>query len=228
MTDPLNDLRRYARDLERQVPPERAHNRVTMVLAETHRTRRPRRTVIAIATAGVMALSNVALATVADPAVPGDVLYPVDRAYERAAAVVGLGGSNAPERIDEATVMLERGEAAVALSLVQEALAEIAETEDVDHARQILADLVEKSQVFNDSAFADQMSALLGVVAATAEGDVDGEAVAEAARALRQAATSDVAENTEAGDHATSGEAEGASDHRPGEFGVDPPDGSTP
>lgn len=129
MTDPIEELRRYARDLQAEVHPGRARARVDAVLAGP--VRRPRRAVLVVLASTLLLLfSNVALAAAADPSVPGDALYGLDRAYERIADVAGLGGIHAGERLDEAAVLLERGRAADALDLVNEAFDELLAADD--------------------------------------------------------------------------------------------------
>ncbi len=127
MNNPFDDLRALAADLEHSVPAERTRFRVAMALEPA--PHRPRRTVVALATAGLLTISNVALAAVANPAAPGDALYGVDRAYERVQNLAGFD-SHAAERLQEAVVMAERGRASEVLSLVQEALTEVLESDD--------------------------------------------------------------------------------------------------
>lgn len=129
MTDPIEQLRRYARDLQAEVHPGRARGRVDAAM--TRQARRPRRVVLVVLASTLLLLfSNVALAAAADPAVPGDALYGLDRTYERIADAAGLGGMHAGERLDEAAVLFERGRAAEALDLVNEAFDELLATDD--------------------------------------------------------------------------------------------------
>src|SRR5690606_17802627 len=58
----------------------------------------------------VLVVANLGTAALADSAVPGDFLYPVDRAYEELADLVGFGGDRGEERLEEATVLADRGE----------------------------------------------------------------------------------------------------------------------
>ena len=99
----------------------------------------PRRAVVALATVGFMSISNVALATAADPAAPGDALYGVDRAYERIGAALGISGDHRFERLEEAVIVLAAGDAETALSLVQESLSGL--LDDPETARAMLAQL---------------------------------------------------------------------------------------
>ena len=132
--DPISDLKRYAAALEAQVSGERSRHAARAALHTPSGRRAPRRAVVAIAATVLMGVSNVALATVADPAVPGDTLYGVDRAYERVGALVGFDTTNAGERATEVMVLQERGKSAEALALVQETLTRLIESDDPESA----------------------------------------------------------------------------------------------
>jgi hypothetical protein len=131
MNDPIDDLRRYARDLESEVGTTRSEIRARQAIETVrHAPRRPRRTVVVVATTVIMGLGNTALAAAANPAVPGDLLYGVDRAYEQVGDVFGIGGTHVGERFDEAGELIERGRSADALALVQEILQGILDSDD--------------------------------------------------------------------------------------------------
>ena len=132
--DPISDLRRYAAALEAQVSSERSRQAARTALHTPSPRRAPRRTVVAIAATLLMGVSNVALATVADPAVPGDTLYGVDRAYERVGSLIGFDDTHASERASEVLVLQERGKSAAALDLVQETLSRLLESDDPEAA----------------------------------------------------------------------------------------------
>jgi hypothetical protein len=72
----------------------------------------------------------VGLGALADSAVPGQFLYSVDRAYES----VGFGGNGAEERLEEAIVLVDRGDADRAVVAVNEALEEISKRSSVSIA----------------------------------------------------------------------------------------------
>ena len=76
----------------------------------------------------LVVFGNVGMAVASDSAIPGDMLYPVDRAYERAAELVGwqLGGPS--ERLDEAVIVLDLRGPASATRLVAESLEDLDET----------------------------------------------------------------------------------------------------
>lgn len=129
--DPISELRRYAADLEAQVPADRARSAARRALLNpTPARRRPRRAIAAIVATALMGISNVALATAADPAVPGDALYGVDRAYESIGSAVGFDGTHAAERANEVLVLQERGQSTEALQHVIESLTELLEADD--------------------------------------------------------------------------------------------------
>jgi hypothetical protein len=192
MRDPFADLRAYAADLETQVPAERARVRA---MAALHPSKPRRRTsVIAAAVVGFMGISNVALAAVANPAVPGDALYGVDRAYERVGSALGFAGGARFELLSEAATVVARGQSATALMLVEEALSGIA-SGDEETARAMLAELERGADV---QALQDQLQQMLDIAQDTAETASDedlrgaarsaqsrGLSVAEAAKEIR-------------------------------------------
>lgn len=108
MTDPLDELRRYAASLRAVTDEDVARRSVARAMAAGRRPARPARRPAVLAAAAVL-LGNAGLAAAAEPAVPGDVLYGVDRAYERLADAVGLGTDRAAERLAEATELVARG-----------------------------------------------------------------------------------------------------------------------
>ena len=71
---------------------------------------------------GLLAVSNVALAAVADDAVPGDFLYVMDRGYEWALDRFGPN-DRTRERLAESAVLEDRGDPQGAIAFLQEELA---------------------------------------------------------------------------------------------------------
>jgi hypothetical protein len=119
MQEPLDQLRRYGEDLANAVPPARSRLAALRAVGGSPRPvrRLPR---VAAATVGFFAIANVAAAAVSDSAVPGDALYPLDRAYEAVGSLIGLDHS--AERLDEADVLIERSDLDGAMDLVVEAM----------------------------------------------------------------------------------------------------------
>jgi hypothetical protein len=187
--NPLDDLRSYARHLADEVPGEMTRLRVERAITAPPR---PRKTLVAVVAALLLTSSNAALASIADPAAPGDALYRFDRAYERLADLVGEA-DHSTERLDEAALMIERGRASEALALVREALTDADGTADIDRARRLIA------EVGTDSAQLKEAIKVLVEVARTVHVSDDRQAaakqiadsakdVAEAAKALQDMA----------------------------------------
>lgn len=176
MHDSIEQLRRYARDLRGEVDRSRAEMIASRAIV-TDARRRPRRLVVALSTALLMLISNVALAAVADPSIPGDALYGMDRAYEAFTDGVGLGGPHAGERISEAAALVARGNVPAALEALDEALAEIEESDDPQAA------FAEMYGAHTEE-FETLKTRLLGMTRDAAAGEVDGQAVREVARQL--------------------------------------------
>jgi hypothetical protein len=175
MTQPFDDLRRYADDLASEVSPFAAQRAIRAAMSP--HASRPRKAVIALVATGLLGVSNVALAAVADPAVPGDALYKVDRTYERVVDFIGFGGPRVAERVYETGVLVERGRLGMALDLVQETLTTILESDDpAGYLDEFEAEV---------GAQPDAVAALVSIAKATATSDNPGQDVSEAARQLR-------------------------------------------
>jgi hypothetical protein len=123
----IEDLRSYGRSLVDTVSTGRTDAVVGWALTARRRRHRPRGLVVALATLGLLVISNVALAAVSDEAAPGDLLYPLDRGYERAGDLVGgwlFGvGDRTRERLAESEVLNVRGDAEEAIAFLREELA---------------------------------------------------------------------------------------------------------
>ena len=115
----IEDLRDYGRSLVESVPVGHAEMAVGRVLASRHHSHRPRRLALALATAGLLAVSNVALAVVSDAAAPGDLLYPVDRGYEWARDLFGETDRTI-ERLAESETLTQRGDIDHAIAFLRE------------------------------------------------------------------------------------------------------------
>lgn len=121
MSDPTDHLRRYADHIAASVTPARSQIAATRAIAAVT-SRSPRRLtgrVAVTALAGLVVL-NVGAMSAANAAVPGDFLYPLDRAYERIADAIGVGADRTPERVAEAQVLLERSDPMRALQVLAE------------------------------------------------------------------------------------------------------------
>ena len=175
MTEPFDALRRYADDLAAEVSPFAAQRAVRAAMAPHNR--RPRKAIIALVATGLLGLSNVALAATADAAVPGDALYGVDRAYERAADLVGLGGPRVAERMQDTGILFERGQVGMALELVQETLTKVLESDDPQAEFDALVE--------NATGMPEVVNHLVGVAhLISTDDDISGQEVAELARQL--------------------------------------------
>lgn len=174
MREPFDDLRRYAADLASEVSQADARRAVNQAFA--HASRRPRRAVVALVTTALFGLSNVALAATANPAVPGDALYGIDRAYEHVESLVGLGGLHAAERVQEADTLIQRGNFGAALELVQSVLQEALDSPDPAAAIDELDNALQGPPA--------NLQALMDVARAAGTSDVSGADVAAAAKSL--------------------------------------------
>ena len=129
----IHELRSYGRSLVDTVPSGRTEAVVGRALTTGQRRRRPRSLFVAVATLGLLAISNVGMAAVSDSAAPGDLLYLFDRGYERAGDLFGgwiFGvGDRTEERLAESEVLNLRGETQEAIELLQDELADASSDE---------------------------------------------------------------------------------------------------
>jgi len=129
----VDDLRSYGQALVRSVPSDQARAAAGRAMFSRNRHlvvgRRRRRLVVALGALGLLTVSNVGLAAVANTASPGEFLYSFDRGYEWVADLVGAK-DHTGERLAEAQVLNARGETAQAIALLRESL----NAEKSDHA----------------------------------------------------------------------------------------------
>lgn len=137
MPEPIDQLRRYGESLAGSVPAARSRlAALRAVGADPEPVRRAPR--VAVAAVGFFAIANVAAAAISDGAAPGDLLYPLDRAYEKVGQVLGID-DHAEERLTEADVLVRRADLGGALDLVAEVTPEPA-------VKEISTDLADQAQ----------------------------------------------------------------------------------
>jgi len=83
--------------------------------------------VVGVSAVAIFAAGGV-LGAIADQAVPGDVLYSVDRAYEWVGRFVGPNAPSSEERLVEAITLIDRGREREAVELIDEAVRHLSET----------------------------------------------------------------------------------------------------
>ncbi|HKZ20776.1 MAG TPA: hypothetical protein VJQ57_11760 [Acidimicrobiia bacterium] len=119
---PYEDLRSLGEFLRQRVAADDSR-RVAAAAVGRRRPRRSRAWIAVVVSTALFALANVALAQAADPAVPGEFLYPVDRAYEWVSDRFAAQ-DHVPERVAEALELAEGGHTDRALLVVTEILAD--------------------------------------------------------------------------------------------------------
>lgn len=188
----FEDLRSLGEFLQQRVPPE-ASARVAAVAVGRRHPRRSRRWVVVIVTAALLAVSNTALARASDAAIPGDLFYPFDRAYEWVGDRFG-SQDRVPERAQEALQLADKGDNDGALTLVREILAAGAGQENLQVA------IGQLTGSGNSQAVRDQVKDLVAAAQLVHEAAQSGnhEALADAIAAVKQQA-SEVAETASDG-----------------------------
>jgi len=84
-----------------------------------------RRVVVAATVGATLSVSGFALGIVANRAVPGDLLYGVDRAYEAVGQAFGSQQPRTEERLVEALNLIDQGREADAVPLINEAVGDL-------------------------------------------------------------------------------------------------------
>jgi hypothetical protein len=137
---PIRDLRAYGGALIDAASPTEGGRLAARVLTEPIRAPWARRVVVVLSSVAVFAGANVGLAFAANPSVPGDPLYGVDRAYERVATAFGIHQNLAAERFQEAAELSQRGELAAAFETASQAMEHLGTQ---SHAAEVLTQLAE-------------------------------------------------------------------------------------
>ena len=139
---PFERLRRLAADYEAGV----SHSRAEQLAAAAMLRARPqairRRWPTLVAAGAALAICIVGMGSLADRAVPGQVLYPLDRAYESVGELMGFNQNRTEERLVEALSLLDRGDSAYAVRLVNEALTDIGRDPDLKEYHATVAQIV--------------------------------------------------------------------------------------
>ncbi|MDP8958029.1 MAG: hypothetical protein M3N51_02245 [Actinomycetota bacterium] len=150
-SSPLADLRRYAEFLAATIDADEARRAVASAIGRVPLRSIRWRARIAATLAALVTLAgaNAGLAVASDSAVPGDELYFFKRAYERVGPVIGFEVDPASERLEEAVVLVHRGDVPRSLSLTGEALANFEDVTDFQDARQALQDAVEEARLLH-------------------------------------------------------------------------------
>ncbi len=106
------------------------------------------------------------MAAAANSAVPGDLLYPVDRAYESAAGMLGIDTGGATERLKEASILIARGEFDAAIEPIAAAAAEI----DAESSEAIAALATQLARLEADTVDREDLHRATSALATTVRG----------------------------------------------------------
>lgn len=173
---PEDDLRALAADLRASVSEEATAYAIDRAFVA--RKRSTRRLVLVLTVLGLMLVANVAFAGAVDSAVPGELLYPFDRAHEWIADRLGTI-DHTPERVTEARVLVDRQDYRRALALATEIGLEagaspalLEELEDVDlsgdtdDVKSQVLDLIAATGNVSEAAHSGDKDALRAAIAA--------------------------------------------------------------
>ncbi|MEX2279381.1 MAG: hypothetical protein WEA76_04770, partial [Acidimicrobiia bacterium] len=115
-------LRRLASRYEAGVGRGRSEQIAARAINRAHRrSHAGRRLAVAVSSSAFLLVSMTGVGVAADRAIPGEFLYPFDRALE----AVGFNSDLVEERLLEAIVLTERGQMDLAVATANEALAEL-------------------------------------------------------------------------------------------------------
>jgi hypothetical protein len=115
-------LRRLASFFEAEVSRSRAEQMAAAAMLRARPVAQKRWALVAVPSAAALIAGLIGVGAVSDDAVPGQVLYPLDRAYESVAAFVGVDTGPGEERLVEALALIDQGRDLDAVRLVDEAL----------------------------------------------------------------------------------------------------------
>ena len=200
----MDELKAYSASLADSVSVAATDTAVTQALRAPHEAPvsfKQRLTTMGIVIATFLS-ANVGLAAASQNAAPGDLLYGVDRAYERVAEFVGISSGRTEERLQEATELVDRGDASAALAAGATALESLSSsledpgsdlTESLTEATHSLADLPPAAENAQPEFVADVLAEtrlflqLVEQVRWAAKNGEPGDA-ADAAKALKEQA----------------------------------------
>ena len=200
----MDELKAYSASLADSVSVAATDTAVTQALRAPHEAPvsfKQRLTTMGIVIATFLS-ANVGLAAASQNAAPGDLLYGVDRAYERVAEFVGISSGRTEERLQEATELVDRGDASAALAAGATALESLSSsledpgsdlTESLTEATHSLADLPPAAENAQPEFVADVLAEtrlflqLVEQVRWAAQNGEPGDA-ADAAEALKEQA----------------------------------------
>lgn len=198
---PFEDLRSLGEFLRNRVADDDSR-RVAAAAVGRRRPQRSRAWIAIVASTALFALANVALAKASDSAIPGQFLYPLDRAYEWLSDRFATH-DRVPERVAEALDLAEGGHTDRALLVVTEILGD-------DESLQAAVGGLSGSG--SSLAVRDEVKELVGAASSVHEAAQSGDADAlEAAIDSVKEAAQDVA------DTASQGSAGGNADNPEGE-----------
>ena len=140
---PIRDLRSYGDSLVDAADPSKGGRAAARALAQRQPSPLIRRVVVVLSSAAVFVGANVGLAFAANPSVPGDPLYGLDRAYERVAGWLGIHQNLAAERFREAAELSDRGHLGAAFETASEAMDQLSPT---SHAAEVLTEVAQDVQ----------------------------------------------------------------------------------
>lgn len=116
-------LRAIAAHLESATSEDRAEQLASRAVT---RARVPqaqaRRAVGVLAGIAVVTFGFASVGALADSSVPGQFLYPIDRAFEAVTGVIGVETGGSEERLTEALALIDRGDQVRAAELIDEAI----------------------------------------------------------------------------------------------------------